>query len=243
MARTSIEDHCDGLDQVRVREFYDRIYYQTHSVGKEVPPHLRQLAARFQPWRGKRLLDVACGPGVWLRATTELGAITAGIDLSQVAVEICRKALPKAEVHCGPAEKLPFADQEFDFISCLGALEHFLDPEVALGEMVRVAKPAAQLLLLVPNIDFPPARLGLYHGTDQSNLREELRSLAGWQELFESAGLKVLKRWRDLHVLSRQWITLGPWPYWPLRFAQALLLPVWPLSWQYQVYYHCRLRN
>jgi SAM-dependent methyltransferase len=180
---------------------------------------------------------------VWLRATTELGAITAGIDLSQVAVEICRKALPKAEVHCGPAEKLPFADQEFDFISCLGALEHFLDPEVALGEMVRVAKPAAQLLLLVPNIDFPPARLGLYHGTDQSNLREELRSLAGWQELFESAGLKVLKRWRDLHVLSRQWITLGPWPYWPLRFAQALLLPVWPLSWQYQVYYHCRLRN
>ena len=60
----------------------------------------------------------------------------------------------------GPAEKLPFADGQFDFVSCLGALEHFLDPTRALREMVRVATPDAEFLLLVPNADFPPLAAG-----------------------------------------------------------------------------------
>jgi SAM-dependent methyltransferase len=233
----------DRLDHHRVRDFYDRVYYQNHTVTAEIPRHLRRLALRFQPWQGTRVLDVACGPGMWLRAATELGAIPAGVDISEVALAVCRKALPQAELHCGPAEKLPFADQQFDFVSCLGALEHFLDPKSALREMVRVAKPDAHFFLLVPNADFPPARLGLYGGTDQSGVREELRSLKGWQELFESAGLIVVNRWRDLHILSARWIALGPWHIWPVRLAQALMLPIWPLSWQYQVYHQCRLRK
>ena len=242
MPQTKTDDQMDVLDHRQVREFYDQVYYQTHRATEDVPRHLRRLALRFRPWKGARILDVACGPGVWLRATTELGAVPTGVDISEVALEVCRTALPQAELYCGPAEKLPFADRQFDFISCLGALEHFLGPENALREMVRVAKPTAQFLLLVPNANFPPIRLGLYAGTDQSGLREELRSLDGWQELFESAGLTVLNRWRDLHVLSCRWITLGPWHSWPIRLAQASILPLWPLSWQYQVYYHCSLQ-
>ena len=180
---------------------------------------------------------------MWLRAAAALGAVPSGVDISKVALDTCRNALSHAELHCGPAEKLPFPDGQFDFISCLGALEHFLDPVSALREMVRVARRDAQFLLLVPNADFPPLRMGLYGGTAQASVREELRSLEGWQELFESAGLTVVKRWRDLHVLSASWITLGPWYLWPIRLAQALLLPVWPLSWQYQVYYHCLSRR
>jgi SAM-dependent methyltransferase len=243
MAQTNTDDQMERLDHRHVRDFYDRIYYQTHLLTGEVPRHLRRLALRFRPWHGTRLLDVACGPGIWLRAATALGAIPAGVDISEVAVEVCRKALPQAQLHCGPAEKLPFADGQFDFVCCLGALEHFLDPKSVLAEMVRVAKPEAEFLLLVPNADFPPIRFGMYQGTDQSGVREELRSLDGWQELFESAGLMVVNRWRDLHVLSYGWLTLGPWHFWPIRLAQAMLLAVWPLSWQYQVYHHCRLRK
>jgi SAM-dependent methyltransferase len=235
------DEQSHGTDHLALRDFYDGVYYRNHSAPPEVPRHLRRLALRFQPWRGIRLLDVACGPGSWLRATTALGALPTGVDISQVALDVCRKALPQAELHCGPAEKLPFADRQFDFVSCFGALEHFLKPECALREMVRVAKPEAQFILLVPNADFLPARWGLYSGTDQSVVREELRTLGGWEELFESVGLTVVKRWRDLHVVAVNWITLGPWHLWPIRFAQALMLPIWPLSWQYQVYHQCRL--
>jgi ubiquinone/menaquinone biosynthesis C-methylase UbiE len=243
MRQINTDGQVDLLDHRAVRDFYDRVYYQTHSFTDAVPRHLRRLALRFQPWHGLRLLDVACGPGIWLRAATAFGAVPAGVDISEVAVNVCRKALPHAKLHCGPAEKLPFADRQFDFVSCLGALEHFLDLKSALAEMVRVAQPDAEFLLLVPNAEFPPFRLGLYHGTDQSCVREELRSLESWQDLFESSGLTIVNRWRDLHVLSFHWITLGPWHVWPIRLAQAFMLPIWPLSWQYQVYYHCRLRK
>jgi ubiquinone/menaquinone biosynthesis C-methylase UbiE len=204
------------LDHDPVRKFYDDVYYR-QAINRNPPGfHLRRLARRFEPWIGRRALDVACGPGRWLQAVAERGAITAGIDISQVALDVCRSAVPEAELHCGPAERLPFADQQFDFVSCLGALEHFLDIEVSLKEMIRVAK---------------------------ATVKEEAFSLVRWQELLESAGLRVKARWKDLHILSTAWIFRGAYYEWPLRAAQAVALPFWPLSWQYQVYYLCDLNK
>ena len=225
-----------------IRRFYDNVYYEDVRITGNIPVHLRRLAARLGPWKDKQLLDVGCGTGQWLMAATELGAVPAGIDISQVAIDACRKMLPQAELYCGPAEDLPFEDRRFDVISCLGSLEHFLEPEKALREMVRVAMPRASVLLLVPNADFLPRRLGLYSGTYQKEIREDVRTLAGWERLFESVGLRVVKRWRDLHVLSMPWIFQGKWYAWPFRAAQAFALPLWPLSWQYQVFHLCEIR-
>jgi ubiquinone/menaquinone biosynthesis C-methylase UbiE len=230
-------------DQAAIREFYDSVYYRDTKKLPSVSGHQRRLANKLAPWEKVRLLDVACGTGGWLAAASTLGAVPAGIDISQKAVEVCRRTLPDARIHCGPAEKLPFSDGEFDFLSCLGALEHFLDPHAALREMVRVAKPNALFLLLVPNSEFLLRRLGLYSGTHQTEVKEDARSLREWQELFASAGLTVLYRWKDLHVLSGSWIFRGAWYEWPVRAAQALVLPLWPLSWQYQVYYLCVIRK
>jgi SAM-dependent methyltransferase len=226
-----------------VREYYDCVYHRNVAVGSEVSPHLRRLARRFQPWKGKRLLDVGCGNGTWLRAAADLGAVPTGVDISQVALDACRQALPSAELYCEPAEELPFSESEFDFVSCLGALEHVLKPQVALREMIRVAKPDAPFLFLVPNAGFLSRKLGFYSGTEQAAVCEEWRSLPGWQDLFESVGLRVLRRWKDLHVLSPSWILRESWYRWPLRAGQALALTLWPLSWQYQVYHLCALRR
>jgi ubiquinone/menaquinone biosynthesis C-methylase UbiE len=231
-----------GFDHAAIRKYYDEIYYHGAQLEQNIPGHYRRLASLFQPWRGKNLLDVGCGTGAWLRAAAASGACPAGVDISQIAIEACRRLLPEAELHCSPAERLPFADDQFDFVSCLGAIEHFIEPEAALREMIRVAKPDAVFLLLVPNADFLPRRLGLYAGTDQATIHEEVRSLQDWQKLFESVGLRVRRRWKDLHVLSPSWIFRGHWRGWPLRAAQALALPLWPLSWQYQVYHQCHLK-
>jgi 2-polyprenyl-3-methyl-5-hydroxy-6-metoxy-1,4-benzoquinol methylase len=232
----------DHLDLATLRDYYDEVYYR-HAQGEEsIPTHYVRLARHFEPWNGKTLLDIACGTGLWLRAATQFGAICTGVDISRNALDVCRQSLPQAELHCGPAEQLPFGNEQFDIVSCLGALEHFLEPLAALREMVRVAKPSAAFVLLVPNSGFLPLRLGLYSGTQQADVREEVRSLSEWTKLFDSAGLRVRYRWKDLHVLSPSWIFRGAWYRWPLRAAQALVLPFWPLSWQYQVYHLCTIK-
>lgn len=232
-----------AVDHKEVRDYYDRVYYKAAGVERTASNHHRRLARRFVPWQGKRLLDVACGTGGWLQAAAALGAFPTGVDISSVALEACRRSLPRAELHCGPAEQLPFEDRAFDFISCLGALEHFLNPKAALLEMIRVAKPNAGLLLLVPNAEFLLRRVGLYCGTEQVGVREEVRSLPDWQALFESVGLTVQSRWKDLHVVSLSWIMRGSWHLRPVRLAQAMALACWPLSWQYQVYHFCRVQE
>ena len=240
---TTVTKKQELPDAEAIRGFYDRVYYRDAKIDEKVSRHHRRLAKKLQPWGGLQLLDVACGTGSWLAAAAALGAIPTGIDISQRALDVCRQRLPQVDIHCGPAEHLPFASQWFDVISCLGALEHFLDPQPALQEMVRVAKPDALFLLLVPNAGFPPLRLGLYSGTHQTEVREEVRSLSEWTELFQSAGLRVRHRWRDLHILSPSWICRGPCYAWPLRAAQALALPFWPLSWQYQIYFLCTVKH
>ena len=48
--------------------------------------------------------------------------------------------------------------------------------------------------------------------------------------------------WRELYALDRVWILRGSPLTWPQRAAQATTVAVWPVAWQYQVYFHCRTR-
>jgi ubiquinone/menaquinone biosynthesis C-methylase UbiE len=226
-----------------IRNFYDSVYHEASKPYTKTSIHLRRLASRVEVHGKQRVLDVGCGAGPWLFAASRLGAIPYGIDLSEKAISVCRSVMPVGTFHVQAAEKLSFEDNLFDLVSCLGALEHFVDPQAALKEMVRVAKANAKLLLLVPNADFPTLRLGLYSGTHQVVAKEEVLSLKGWKELFEDCGLEVRDRWRDLHVLSWSWISSQGPLFIPLRAAQAAALAIWPLMWQYQVYRLCALRK
>ena len=227
----------------QIRDYYNSVYYKDARPNIRVSGHFSRLASKIGMHKKHVVLDVACGQGNWLLAVDRMGANPSGIDISDKAIDICRTILPHGEFHVGSADTLPFEDKRFDVVSCLGALEHFPDPEGALKEMVRTAKDDAKFLLLVPNAGFLTRRLGLYKGTDQIEIHEEWRTLEEWNGLFESAGLAVLKRWKDLHVLSWSWIDAKGLYHIPLRMAQAISLIFWPLSWQYQIYHLCHKRR
>lgn len=225
-----------------IRDFYDNEYYAGHAAaGSRLPWHCRMVGARLGDFSKRAVLDVACGTGDWLDFFCRQGGVVAGIDLSQKAIDECLKRFPGREFACGPAESLPFADGRFDLVTCMGSLEHFLDKKKALSEMKRVAKHDARFLILVPNAGFLTRRLGLYRGTQQVKVREDVFDLPTWTRLFEDAGLQVIERWRDLHPISWSWIARGNVLSWPVRAAQALALATWPVSWQYQVYHYCRV--
>ena len=233
----------DLADQSDVRKYYNSIYYKDASAIPGRSRYFSRLAFKLDIQPQHHVLDVACGKGEWLLAVKECGAKPAGIDISERAIAICKSIIPDGEIHTGSAEMLPFDDKKFHIVTCLGALEHFVDPQKALREMIRTAGDDAVFLLLVPNKDFLTRRLGLFSGTDQNSVREDVRTLAEWRELFETAGLEVTKRWKDLHILDWSWINAKRWYHVPLRGAQALALVVWPLAWQYQVYHLCKKRE
>lgn len=141
---------------------------------------------------GKRHLgDIACGLGHILRVGHEAGLEVHGVDISDSAVAAVRKALPNVDVQQGVAEELPWADASMDFVTCIGALERFLDRRAALAEMRRVLKPGGKLVILVRNCEAIEWAVHVATGGVETSARQQALLMNQWIDLFEANGLRV----------------------------------------------------
>lgn len=223
-----------------VKNFYNSFYKQRNLKQIPISRHLKRLIRKIGIKPGDCILDIACGSGQWLNACKNHGAIPYGIDISDQAIEECKNKMPGHKFVNAPAEELPFETGQFDFVTCLGALEHFLDPDRALKEIVRVSSDDARILLLVPNTDFLALRLNIFKGTQQVNIKEETRTLVEWENMFKGKGLDIKWKWKDLHMFSWDWISQRGFLSIPKRMLQACVISLLPLNWQYQVYHLCK---
>src|SRR3990170_2744075 len=112
-------DHIHDLDISKhtpgSREFFDDLD-QYHF---EKLHHLPRLID-FDAYRGKSVLDVGCGAGTDLARFARGGAIVSGIDISPSAIALARQNFAQqgltGDLREADGERLPFADDEFDFV-------------------------------------------------------------------------------------------------------------------------------
>jgi len=194
---------------------------------------------------GARLLDVSCGVGSLLAAAVERRIDAAGIDLSDEAIRLARRLVPGADLAVGTGEALPYRDGTFDYVTCLGSLEHFLDMGQGLREMQRVAQQDARFCIMVPNRDFLGWKVLRQKGTAQQDINENLLSLAEWRAVFEREGFRILRvvadRWH-----ARRWRVPGAARGATRLLSGPLLEAAWrlvPLRWQYQFVFLLANRN
>jgi len=109
---------------------------------------------------GMDVLDLATGTGIVAQAAASLTSEdrVTGIDPSQGMLEQARKGTSLRYVR-GIAERLPFKDASFDFLSMGYALRHVADLRTTFAEAHRVLRPGGRLLLL--EITRPSSRAGL----------------------------------------------------------------------------------
>src|SRR4051812_36055391 len=144
----------------RMARYDDELWELAHEHPGPPPAHLAAFVQGLVP--AERALDVGVGDGR-MAALLRAGHLT-GVDTSAVALERARRRLPDAElVHVEPDEPLPFEDHSFDLVTCIEALEHIRDVQLALSEMRRVLPPAGRLALTPP----AASRIGtLIHGLE-----------------------------------------------------------------------------
>jgi 2-polyprenyl-3-methyl-5-hydroxy-6-metoxy-1,4-benzoquinol methylase len=145
--------------------------------------------------RGKKLLDLGCGMGIFLSfAAGRYGYQTTGVDFNSQTIDICRAMNPAAEVY-----GMSFADffrlpthHRYDVITFFEVLEHLSEPLEFLQQLRDFLLPAGYIGLSVPNQDnfyrvrlqndYPP-----YHLTRWN--KESLRYV------LNIAGYKVIRIW------------------------------------------------
>lgn len=111
----------------------------------------REYLRELEIQDGDRMLEVSIGTGANLRyLPTE--ATYFGLDISWGMLKRCQKNLKRwqreAELILGNAEELPLYDELFDAILHVGGINAFNDPAKAIGEMIRVARAGARIVIV-----------------------------------------------------------------------------------------------
>lgn len=188
----------------------------------------------------QRVLDIGCGAGLLGSQLRQRfgNCVTVGLepDPSRAAIAsehfdqvICASA-DDEDTMAGLAEHGPY-----DLIICADVLEHLVDPEQVLKQLVNLLAPQGHLITSLPNVRHLSTLVGLYlmgrwpqrdRGIhDRTHLHYYARP--NIVELGQTAGLVPLKEARNLRLFQAH-----PWSMIP-----AKLLDFWPLRGLYTFQY------
>jgi ubiquinone/menaquinone biosynthesis C-methylase UbiE len=133
-------------------EKYDR-WFKT-PIGALVKKYENELLLDFlQPGPQEMILDVGCGTGVFTLNILGFGPRMTGIDISYPMLqraELKAKGFPFRAV-AGDMRYLPFADECFDKVVSMTALEFVADGRAAVEDLLRVTKKSGVVVVTTLN--------------------------------------------------------------------------------------------
>lgn len=133
---------------------YDR-WYET-PLGRLVDG-LEKAAvfAMLGPGGGGAVLDLSCGTGKYALALAVRGFWVAGVDLSEPMLRVARAKAERTGARLllvrADGCALPFGSGAFDLATLILGLEFVADPAAILGEVHRVLKPGASVVVAILN--------------------------------------------------------------------------------------------
>lgn len=160
MAIGGVTEEVSGYTNVDASEDPGRYIQRLDAVGGSVFWSSIRRAAReaLSLKEGDHALDVGCGTGDEVLAMAEYTGRrgrAVGVDISAVMIQEARcraeRSGSPSEFIQASAQCLPFASQSFDACRVERVLQHLDDPEQALAETIRTARPGARVVVVEPD--------------------------------------------------------------------------------------------
>jgi demethylmenaquinone methyltransferase/2-methoxy-6-polyprenyl-1,4-benzoquinol methylase len=174
------------------------------SFGQD-PRWRRALVDAVRAGPEDRILDVATGTGLVARQLVRrYGCAVVGLDQSRDMLESARRALAgqpqlgsRIELVEGEAERLPFADAEFDHLTFTYLMRYVDDPGATLAELARVVKPGGRVASLEFGLPDPPVWRPLWWLYTRAGLPVLGRAFGGdWYEVGRFLGPSIEELYR-----------------------------------------------
>jgi SAM-dependent methyltransferase len=125
--------------------------YAEHAEDSAYNAHYDRPAvlAALGPVAGRRVLDAACGPGLYAEELLSAGAAVTGFDASPTMVDLATRRLGgRAQIDLARlGEPLPYNDETFDLGICALAIHYVSDRRAAFRELHRVLRPGGALVV------------------------------------------------------------------------------------------------
>jgi 2-polyprenyl-3-methyl-5-hydroxy-6-metoxy-1,4-benzoquinol methylase len=170
-----------------------------------------------------RILDVPTGLGALAKRLHEIGFAVSCCDIEPSQFMAKGLTVERGDLN----GRLPYRDEEFDYVCFLEAIEHTENPYNAVREVARVLKRGGLLAMSTPNyLNIERRMKGKTYGMHLSPIGYTLIRFA-----LESAGLKIVKMTYDLR--KPKIIFLKPL-VWFIRAYTKL----WPKAKQEEYWFH-----
>ncbi|MBU3968908.1 methionine biosynthesis protein MetW [Patescibacteria group bacterium] len=164
-----------------------------------------------------RVLDIGCGDGLFLEMLKNV--TSEGVDISEEGIKKCIEKGLNVFLCDFSKDRLPFSDNEFDYVVMLDVLEHLYVPEELLKEAIRVSKK--YVIISVPNFSSLPARVQtLFGGVPENN-----RPKKGHVYWFNLKILEEMLKNNDLKIVD---IKMNS--FWGLNFLTRIFPSLFALS-------------
>lgn len=185
--------HDEITEEFTTRDAYNDIY-----LGEGIL-HLDSLYLwminLLEPEKGKVLLDIATGEGHLVTLAQQKGLRAIGTDFAIEGIYKGKQESPLSGWFTADGECLPVVEDSVDYVTHIGSLEHYLDPQQGAREIARVLKPGGRACIMLPNAFglFGNIQYVIRHGDifDDGQPLQRYGTRAAWERILESAGLKV----------------------------------------------------
>lgn len=121
-----------------------------------------EMLRKEVPLEGKRILDVGCGVGEFVRRLREFSQDVCGVDIDAERVRQGAEWVPNLALSVG--EHLPFGDDTFDVVLLHEVIEHVTDDLATLREVQRVLRTDGKAVIFCPNRLYPFETHGVFLG-------------------------------------------------------------------------------
>lgn len=116
--------------------------------------------------KDSKILEVGCGDGKSINDVLEISENITGLDIDEGSVQIAKARFAKfkkVKIVLGDANSLPFKNQSFDYVTCIGTFANFgKDKFRVLEEMKRVLSYEGKIIISVYSDESLNERLTLY---------------------------------------------------------------------------------
>jgi SAM-dependent methyltransferase len=109
----------------------------------DVTDYMRCVLKFFEGKPPMRILDIPAGSGALSVPLRKMGHTVVCADIIRAHQDY---------VHVDMNRDFPFPDQSFDAVVCLEGLEHMLEPDHLLKELLRVCRVGGAVVLSTPNV-------------------------------------------------------------------------------------------